>query len=159
MLEDAWNGWIHLWWLYSWVSLLLEHVQVLLHLQRTSYVPLRRLGFAKPIAVMGTFLLSGFLHEYNFWTYNFLVYQPGIPIVFFLAMGGMMTMENLVWSALMPACVRNFVQKRIPSIFVSFVLMMILAIPVERYFIRSWLRAEMLDTVALLFPHVTCALR
>ena len=192
--QEAWNGWIHLWWLYSWVSLLLElsilismpltgfqamlpsfrnpllrsrsfqevwgtrwnlPVQVLL--QRIAYVPLRRQGFSKPLAVLGTFLLSGVLHEYNFWTHNFIAYQPGIPTIFFLGMGIVMLVENSVWIAVMPLSIRNATQRYVPSALVSFGLIMVSAIPVERYFIQSWLASGMLDTAALLFPHITCA--
>ena len=105
---------------------------------------------------MGTFLLSGFLHEYNFWIHNYVAYQPGVPIIFFLAMGILMLVENTVWIAVMPLSVRNATQRYVPSALVSFALMMVSAIPVERYFIQSWLAAGMLDTAALLFPHITC---
>ncbi len=192
--EEAWNGWIHLWWLYSWVSTLLElsilismpltgykammpsfqnpllesrsfqevwgtrwNLPVQELLQRIAYIPLRRQGFNKPIAVLGTFLLSGFLHEYNFWTHNFVAYQPGVPTIFFLTMGVVMLVEKSIWNGLVPASIRNLTQKFVPSALVSFGLMMISAIPVERYFVQSWIAAGMLDTAALLFPHVTCA--
>ena len=191
--QKAWNGWIHQWWLYSWVSLLLElsilismpitrcqammpsfrnpllqsrsfqevwgtrwNLPVPVLLQRIAYVPLRRQGFRKPIAILGTFLLSGFLHEYNFWIHNYVAYQPGVPTIFFLAMGILMLVENTVWIAVMPLSVRNATQRYVPSALVSFALMMVSAIPVERYFIQSWLTAGMLDTAALLFPHITC---
>jgi len=191
--DEALNGWIHLWWLSTWVTLLLEisilislpltgckammpgfrnpltesrsfqevwgtrwnlPVQVLL--QRIAYVPLRRQGFSKPTAVMGTFLLSGLMHEYNFWTHNFVAYKPGIATIFFVAMGAVMLVEHSVWIAVVPARIRSFVQNYVPSALTAFGLTLISAIPVERYFIKSWLDAGMVETAALLFPHITC---
>jgi hypothetical protein len=52
-------------------------------------------------------------------------------------MGVVMLVENSIWNALVPASIRNFTQKFVPSALVSFGLMMISAIPVERYFVQK----------------------
>lgn len=192
LIQEAWNGWIHLWWLYAWITFFLEtsvlvsmpltgfqamnpsfrnpllesrsfrevwgsrwNLPIQLLLQRTAYVPLRRKGYNKPLAVLGTFMLSGLLHEYNFWTHNFIAYQPGIPSLFFLAMGTVMLVEDSIWNAVVPLSIRKN-SKYIPSALISFLLLMVSAIPVERYFIQSWLKAGMLDAAERLFPHVVC---
>lgn len=194
LVEEAWNGWLHLWWLYTWVSFWLEasvlvtmpitgfqamepafrnpllesrsfqevwgtrwNLPIQALLQRTAYVPLRKQGYSRTIAAVGTFVVSGILHEYNFWTHNFAAYrQPGIATLFFVAMGFLMLVESKIWAMLVPAPLRALIQKHVPSFLVSFGLIMLSAIPVERYFIKSWLEAGMIEASSQLFPHVTC---
>lgn len=193
LLHEVWNGWIHLWWLYLYVSFLLElsvvasllltgfqamdpafrnpllesrslrefwgtrwNVPVHRLLQRTVYVPMREHGYTRPIAALGTFLVSGLLHEYNFWTHNFVAYQQfGEATLFFVAMGCLMLVEHWVVSNVVDNALNEFV-RTIPSFVISFVYMMLTAIPVERYFIKSWLESGMIEATSLLFPHMTC---
>ncbi len=194
LIQEAWNGWIHLWWLYLFVSLLLElsaalslpltgyqamdpafqnpllesrtlqefwgsrwNVPVQVLLQRTVYIPLRKQGYSRPIAILGTFLFSGLLHEYTFSTHNYMAYQQfGVAILFFVFMGGLMLVEQWISTNIVQPRRQN-VARRVPSFVLAFGYMMLSAVPVERYFIRSWLDAGMIDAVSLLVPHITCS--
>ena len=194
LLQEAWNGWLHLWFLYMFVSLCLElsiilimpltgfqemepafqnpllesrsfqevwgtrwnlPVQVLL--QRTSYIPLRKNGYNRSVAALATFVVSGLLHEYNFYTHNFVAYrQPGVATCFFVLMGLLMLAEKWFWNRFVPQSLQKAIETYVPSFVIAFGDMMVSAIPVERYFMKSWLEAGFVEAVASIIPHITC---
>lgn len=196
LLQEEWNGFIHLWWLYLFVSSLLElsviaslpltgfqamedafqnpllesrslaefwgsrwNLPVHRLLQRTCYIPMRKQGYPRPLAVLGTFLVSGLLHEYNFWTHNHAAYQKfGVATLFFLFMGLFMLLEHWISTTMLaPNDSKMHANKNgIPSVAIALGYTLLSAIPVERFFIKSWLEAGMIQAVAPLFPHMTC---
>jgi hypothetical protein len=125
-------------------------------LQRISYVPLREQGYGRGLAAIGTFFVSGLLHEYNFSIHNHRFHdRPGTAVVFFVLMGMIMLLEKWVWDQLLPKSIQDIIH-RLPSVLVATVLTVLASVPFEHYFIPSWLDAGMVECLAKLLPHITC---
>eukprot|EP00934_Nitzschia_sp_Nitz4_P001725 Nitzschia sp. Nitz4//scaffold27_size158506//99029//100165//NITZ4_002609-RA/size158506-processed-gene-0.23-mRNA-1//1//CDS//3329545515//1725//frame0 len=125
-------------------------------LQRTSYVPMRRLGHSRTVAAVTTFLVSGLLHEYYFLTHNWVAYIPGLATLFFLLMGVIMLVEKVIWDKVFPGWLKTAIDF-IPSPIIATMLVLPVSIPAERFFIRSWLEAGVVESLGELVPHVQCA--
>ena len=124
-------------------------------LQRTAYVPLRRHGYAREIAAIATFCVSGLLHEYNFFIHNHYAYQAGKATLFFVVMGTIVLAEKWAWDHLVPAALQQKIN-RLPSVVIAVPLTLTAAIPFEWYFIQSWLDAGFVDCISKMFPHLSC---
>ena len=123
-------------------------------LKRTVYKPARACGLSSRNAALATFLASGLLHEYNFAVHNQPAYVFGEGLVFFTLMGLMGVAEGQVarrlpprWSALLA---------RAPAPLPALGLQLMVLPAFERFFVRSWLEAGMVEAVAELVPHVLC---
>ena len=127
------------------------------HLHRTVYQPLRQeWGCSRVTAALGTFVGSGLLHEYNFWSHNYGAYRsPGAVTAFFVAMGILMLAEAYVWDHWCPQPVQKVIEW-LPSPVIAVGLTLLVSIPVEHYFVPTWLEAGMIESVSQLFPHITC---
>jgi hypothetical protein len=124
-----------------------------LFLKRTVYVPARKCGIGPYPAALLVFGASGLVHEYTFFIHNNSAYESGHAMAFFLYVGMLMVVEEMV--LLYSKAYRRFKEKS-PTIFLS-VLLQIPVLPVfSRLFVKSWLESGMLESVRLLIPHLHC---
>jgi hypothetical protein len=128
--------------------------QVHVFLKRTVYVPARQLGVGPHLAALLTFASSGLLHEYNFMIHNAPAFEPGHASSFFVLMGALALAEAAA-AKMAPLGVLHVVN-RCPS----FVIAVAIQLPVlplfGPLFMRSWIAAGMLDSVAEMIPHLHC---
>ena len=130
-------------------------VQVLL--LRTIYIPARRqAGWSRGWSTFWTFVASGWLHEYIFFTHNRIAYQPFHALLFFSVMGLVMIGEAWIWEKLVPRQVQRALQ-RTPALLISVAVSFLVAGVFESLFVPSWLDAGFVEALAEMLPHVECS--
>ena len=132
-----------------------------LFLKRTVYVPVRRAGVPARLAAFCTFLASGLLHEYNFFTHNAKGYAPGEATLFFTLMGFLMLAEAAASERLRertPPRVRAALAAT-PSVAIAVALQLVVLPLFSRLFVRSWVQSGMLQAVGELLPTLRCEYR
>ena len=104
---------------------------------------------------MMSFVVSGLVHEYNFFIHNYVAYVPGQAIQFFCVAGVLMMLEEILPRLLLsgPALKRI---ERTSSFVICFVLILPILPFFEKLFFSSWLEAGMIDDVIVMFPHLRC---
>jgi len=125
-------------------------------LKRAIYIPARRRGVPVLPAALLTFFCSGLLHEYNFSVHDAGFYAPGHATVFFMLMGGVMLLEELlVRSVSWPPGARR-VWAALPSPLISAAIQLCVLPVFSSLFMRSWLDAGVLTALQQLVPHWRC---
>jgi len=122
-------------------------------LQRTIYIPLRQhwdSNLPPHGAVLATFAGSGLLHEYNFAIHNTAAYTPGVPFLFFVGMGGLMLGETILFQPIQQH------KSMLPTPVVAMLLTLSVAIPVELFFVKSWIQVGVIETWSQLVPTIHC---
>jgi hypothetical protein len=129
-------------------------------LRRGCYLPLRLVGYTANVAAFGTFVVSGFIHEYVLWTMTFRSqhsYQPqyGNQFVFFLWNGIVLLLERYLRRRIQmnphryPVMV--WMQKHLPRpIQTTFVLLTVL--PIAHLFTDEYIRSSFYNDAAWGFP-------
>lgn len=124
-------------------------------LKRSVYLPVRRAGWSRAWAVMISFLASGLLHEYNLSFHNASHYVPGAALLFFACMGLLIFYEQWLWRV-SPEWLNRFVAL-LPTPIVCATIMLCYASGLfELLFVRSWIQAGALQSIAELLPHMVC---
>ena len=126
------------------------------YLKSLVYRPLRSRGAGSILASLGSFLASGLLHEYTFALHNRAAYSFGTATLFFVTMGIIMLVEQLLTPVVPTALQRAWAG--LPAPLTASVLALLSCIPCEPLYMRSWRDSGMLHSLGQVVPLVRCVL-
>ena len=135
------------------------NVPVHVLLKHGVYLPCRHVyGINKTISLLATFVASGILHEYVFSLHNSQYYVAGNAMLFFLTMGVAMLFEDWFWKLEYPAVQKlATLLSYVPTPIISIVVSLIICIPFEPLFVRSWILSGFIPAISKLMPHIQCS--